>query len=284
MLRFHLLGPVGIMTRPNVGSSIAKPQIRALLVALLRDPGQHVPFDRLAEHLWTTPPASARANMRTHIATLRKALDACAPGLGRRIETRRAGSDGASAYRLVVTPEQVDAYRFTDLTAQGQHHLATGQPLAAVQDLTTALDLWRGPVGEDLPNTLPLRSWATLLTERRLTATEDLAQARLILGDHTGLVARLRDHATENPLRERATALLMQALHATDDRPGAVAAYQQHRIRLADELGMRPSAHLRELYQALLREAPPSGTQAHPGQLTPPSLGDRPVSTAGAPG
>ena len=266
MVRFYLLGPVGIRIPPNSRFPIPKPQIRALLVALLRHPGQHIPFDRLAEHLWTTPPASARSNMRTHLATLRKALDTCAPGLGQQIETRRAGSDGASAYRLVVDPKQVDTCLFTDLTAEGQHGLATGQPHLAIKALTTALDLWHGPIGEDLPNTLTLRSWATLLTERRLTATEDLAQARLMLGDHTGLVARLRDHATENPLRERATELLMQALHAAGNRPGAVAAYRQHRIRLADELGMQPSPRLRELHLALLREEPVPHPRAHPGR------------------
>lgn len=232
------------------------PQVRALLVALLRESSTYVPFDRLAEHIWTDPPSSARANLRTHAAALRKVLNICEAGFGQRLETSRGGAGGTSAYRLWVDPGQVDAANFARLADRGQAELLAGQLSAAVQTLTAALDLWHGTIGADLPNTLPLQAWANSLTERRLTVIEDLAEARLGLGDHSGLVAELRHQAMENPLREHLIELLMRGLHATGDRPAAIAAYQEHRHRAAEELGIQPSARLQQVYLALLRDEP----------------------------
>lgn len=240
MITFQLLGPVCVKLPSGDRFPVPTPQVRALLVALLRQSSTYVPFDRLAEHIWTDPPSSARANLRTHAAALRKVLNICEAGFGRRIETSRGGAGGISAYRLLVDPTQVDAATFTSLADRGQAELLAGQLSAAVQTLTAALDLWHGPIGVDLPNTLPLQAWANSLTERRLAVIEDLAEARLQLGDYTGLVAELRHQATENPLRERLIELLMRGLHVTGDRPAAIAAYQDYRHRLAEELGIEP--------------------------------------------
>lgn len=256
MVIFRLLGPVSVSGQPDGESPIATPRVRALLVALLRHPDQHVPLGRLAEYVWATPPASAQANMRTHIAALRKALDRSSPGLGQRLQTRRGSGGGEGAYRLVAEPEEVDASLFTSLAEQGQHLLASKAPLAAAKAVKAALRLWHGPIGEDLPDTLPLRSWAATLTERWLTAREDLAEARLMLEDHAGLVAGLRHHAAESPFRERPVELLMRALHATGDRSSAIRAFHSFRVRLVNELGMEPSARLQKVHLTLLRDEP----------------------------
>lgn len=213
---------------------------------------------------------SVHANMRTHMTALRKALAMCSQGLSDRLETRRGGGGGAGAYRLVAEPEEIDAWLFARLADEGQQYLATGHPAAAAEGLKAALELWHGPIGEDLPDTLPLRSWAASLAERRLTASEDLAEARLVLEDHAGLVPRLRHHATESPFRERPVELLMRALHATGDRSSAIRTFQSFRVRLVDELGIEPSARLQKVHLALLRDEPILHAVREPTTTPPP--------------
>jgi DNA-binding SARP family transcriptional activator len=225
-------------------------------VALLRHDGQHVPLGQLTSWLWASPPTSAHSNLRTYATALRKTLNKCAPGLGQRLETRRGSAGGPGAYRLATEPQEVDTSLFVDLANHASNDLAAARPATAAQKLRTSLALWRGPIGEDLPDTLALRSWAGTLTERRIAAKEDLAEAHLALGEHTGLVVDLRNDIAEHPLRERPVELLMRALHASGDRPGAIAAFQDFRVRLIDELGVEPSAHLHNMQLALLKDEP----------------------------
>jgi DNA-binding SARP family transcriptional activator len=255
MIVFRVLGPVGVAHQPDDSVLSRLRGVRAVLAALLHNPNQHVTIDRLAERIWPNPPASAHPNLRTHIAELRRALSECSPGLEQRLTTRRGGRGESAAYRLAVRPDEVDAAVFIDLADRGREQLATRRPRLAAANLRAALCLWRGPIGEDLPDTPTLRGWAAELTERRLTANDDLAEARLQLADHTGLVAHLRRQLGANPHRERTAELLMRALHADGDRSAAIAAYEQFRTQLVDDLGIEPSARLQELHVALLRGA-----------------------------
>src|SRR5262249_23764615 len=150
---------------------------------------QHVSADRLAECVWPTPPRSAHANLRTQIADLRGALDDCADGLSARLTTRRGGTGDRTAYLLAVEQDEIDANVFAGLADHGHEQLVQQHPAQAIDALQAALRLWRGPVGDDLPDTPTLRAWTAELTERRLIAADDLAEARLQVADHTGLVA-----------------------------------------------------------------------------------------------
>ncbi|MGC4808200.1 AfsR/SARP family transcriptional regulator [Micromonospora sp. DT233] len=230
--------------------------MRALLLALLLYADRYVSFNTLAEHLWFEPPLSAQANLRTHATALRRVLAQIAPGQQDRLHTRRGGVGGTGAYRLEARAEEIDSAAFTELAYRGQRELMTSQPAAAVDTLRQALRLWRGDVTEDVPQTLPLSSWAMSMRERRLTVIDDLAQARLAVGDHVGLAAMLRRHSSANPMRERAAENLMRALDATSDRPGAIAAFQEYRVRLIAELGIEPSPRLQKLHLSLLRGEP----------------------------
>ena len=256
MIMFRVLGPVDVAHQPDDSALSRFLTVRALLATLLYYRGQYVPVHRLAECVWPEPPASAHANLRTHISALRRALDECARGLGSMLTTRRGVRGTGAAYRLSASPDQVDADVFVDLADRGRDRLAIGSLDQAAADLHTGLQLWRGTAGDDLPDTPALRDHASELAERRLVAGDDLAEARLQLGDNTGLVTDLRRRLGTSPHRERTAELLIRALYADGDRAAAITSYDQLRHRLADDLGVRPSARLQRLHVALLRDDP----------------------------
>lgn len=229
---------------------------------LLRTPGRYVTTSRLAEHLWPTPPASTNANLRTHATAARRILDGYTPGLGSTLVTRRGSGGSEGAYRMNVDPSETDAGTFTTLADDWRRALAGGDPAGAEATLVAALGLWSGHPGDDLPDTAPLRAWQAGLSERRATASEDLAEARLLLGQYAGAAAALRQDGDQATLRERPVELMMRALRGSGDRSGALAAYRGYRRRLADELGVEPSNGLQSLHIALL-EGPDRSTRGH---------------------
>lgn len=119
-------------------------------------------------------------------------------------------------------------------------------------------------------------SQAARLEEARASAVEQYAEARLRIGDPGAVVAALRDLVDAQPLRERARALLMRALHGGGRQAEALAVFEEGRRVLADELGADPSKELADVHLAILRgdpldEAPdeaPAVRADLPAQLT----------------
>ncbi|MGH3030346.1 MAG: ATP-binding protein [Gaiellaceae bacterium] len=92
------------------------------------------------------------------------------------------------------------------------------------------------------------------MEELHATAVEEHIETRLAAGEHAALVPELTRLVDAAPLRERPLGQLMVALHRCGRAPDALAAYQEFRRRLADKLGLTPSAALRQLEGAILRE------------------------------
>ncbi|WP_372510381.1 AfsR/SARP family transcriptional regulator [Actinomadura madurae] len=135
--------------------------------------------------------------------------------------------------------------------------------------------MWRGPALADV--SAPFAgSQAARLEEARASAVEQYAEARLRIGDPGAVVAALRDLVDAQPLRERARALLMRALHGGGRQAEALAVFEEGRRVLADELGADPSKELADVHLAILRgdpldEAPdeaPAVRADLPAQLT----------------
>ncbi|WP_241683707.1 BTAD domain-containing putative transcriptional regulator [Actinomadura sp. J1-007] len=122
--------------------------------------------------------------------------------------------------------------------------------------LADALALWRGPAYADFADEPFARAEIARLEELRLTALEDHAEHRLALGDHAALAGELADLLTVHPLRERLRAAHLLALYRTGRQSEALDAYEAHRARLADELGLDPGTELTALHQAILRQDP----------------------------
>ncbi|MEU9885395.1 BTAD domain-containing putative transcriptional regulator [Sphaerisporangium sp. NPDC051011] len=222
---------------------------RTLLLSLLLNINRPVTLDWLSEALWEgEPPLSATANLRTYAGGLRRVLTTEMKGVGIVASDR--------AYQLVASPGKLDLTSFEKFTTQARTALAERRHDVAVQRFDDAMALWRGPAGDGLPYGKPLAARLAVLQEQRLAALEDRAEARLVLGRHSEVVADLRLLVGEQPLRERAWALLMRALYGSGDAAGALGAYAEARDHLAVQLGLEPGEELRRVHRAVLHRDP----------------------------
>src|SRR6185503_1613164 len=105
--------------------------------------------------------------------------------------------------------------------------------------------------------------------ELRLLALEDRIEADLALGRHAALVAELQALAAAQPLRERPRSALMLALYRTGRHAEALAAYHELRAALRDDLGIEPSAALRDLQVRILNQDPELDLPAGPAAAAP---------------
>src|SRR5919202_6106301 len=78
--------------------------------------------------------------------------------------------------------------------------------------------------------------------------------ADLELGMHTELAGELERLVDEHPHRERLRGQLMLALYRSGRQAEALAAYQDARRALVEELGIDPSPALQQLHAAILRQ------------------------------
>ncbi|GAA3145427.1 BTAD domain-containing putative transcriptional regulator [Planomonospora alba] len=241
-MRFRLLGPLRI----QVGGSpvrITAPKQRTVLAMLLVRAGHVVPARSLVAEVWDDrPPRSAAANLRTYLMQLRRLLPE---------EDRLVTSD--AGYLLRAGPEELDLLEFEALSARGRRALARRDLSTAEESFARALQLWDGPVAEDVPPGPTLREVAARLTDHYLSVVEEHADLQLALGRNAAAAARLREVIGRHPLRERLHGRLMVALYRGGDAAGALDAFGAARRVLADELGIDPGPELRRLHQAILR-------------------------------
>ncbi|WP_330185100.1 winged helix-turn-helix domain-containing protein [Nocardia sp. NBC_01503] len=246
-MQFGILGPIEVRLADGAPIAVGGPQVRALVALLALDAGRVVSRDRLIDGLYgQEPPANAGHALQAQVSRLRGAL-------------RKAGHDeeviesSAAGYRLAVAPGEVDAHRFVELAQDGRKAVHDKDFATAAVLLDEAARLWRGPALADIADA-PFAAVQTVrLTEARLAALEDRAEAAVALGDHPTALDSLPEIVAAQPLRERARALLMRALYGAGRQADALTLFEQGRELLADELGTDPSAELAQAHLAILR-------------------------------
>lgn len=247
-MELRVLGPIEVR---HDGSPVllrgAKP--RQLLALLAMRANRPVPADQLIEELWEgDPPPSGSIALRVHINRLRQVLE-----LDRRAHAPSARLPaGPHGYLLRVEPDELDAQRFERLVAFARDANANGDPAFAVRQLTEAVDLWRGRAYGDAQDLSAARSEIARLEELRAVAFEELADARLALGEHSLVVDVLGEAVREFPFRERLTGQLMQALYRCGRQADALRAFTEIAGRLDRQLGVVPSPDLRRLEEDIL--------------------------------
>jgi len=239
-----MLGSLEVRAASGEALEIGGARLRALLMMLALRPGQLVPASQLIDGLWADQtPAGAANALQALVSRLRRALPEAV------IESRPAG------YQLTLDPGATDIVRFEELAAAGRAQLRT-DPATAAATLRRALGLWRGPALAEVAETEFGRAVITRLDELRLLATEQRIEADLRTGVTEPLVAELEGLVIVHPMRESLAALLMRALCAAGRRGDALEVYEQTRERLADQLGVDPSAELAALHLEILRDEP----------------------------
>jgi DNA-binding SARP family transcriptional activator len=238
-LAFSLLGPVRAW-RDGTELSLGSPQQRTVLAVLLLRGGRITTTEDLVDALWPdAPPGTAIGTVRTYLSRLRRTLAGAAD-----IDWIAGG------YQLDVPADAVDVWRFRRDTAAAAAAITAGDHPAAAGLLTDALALHRGT---PLSGTTGfyLAGQRARLAELCRAATADLAAVTIELGRPAEAIARLRGLVAESPISESYHGLLMTALCRAGRPADALAHYDQVRRVLADQLGVRPSAELRNLHRRI---------------------------------
>jgi predicted ATPase/DNA-binding SARP family transcriptional activator len=266
-MEFGILGPLEVRDGSAV-VPVPGAKERALLADLAVNAGRVVSADRLVEDLWgEQSPGNPANTLQGRVSALRRALGPAGAGL---VVTRPPG------YLLEAGPDQLDAGRFQRLVAQAE--AAPGQ---AVELLSAALGLWRGPALAEFADQPWAQAEAARLEELRLAAVERLLERRLAAGGHDGVVGELERLVAEHPTRERLRGQLMVALYRSGRQADALELYQQARVVLAEELGIDPSPDLQRLHQQILVQDPALEVTTRQGQPPRHNLPERLTSLIG---
>ncbi|MFI5472765.1 AfsR/SARP family transcriptional regulator [Streptomyces cacaoi] len=258
-VRFTVLGTVRVF-RGDAELELGGPQERAFLALLLVGAGRPVAVGEIVDVLWgAAPPRSAVNVVRRHVGSLRRLLE---PGLAARAEGRWLVRD-AGGYRLVTDGDSSDLLRFRALREEGRR-IADRSPAQALELLTEALSLWRGPLAVGIPAQARAHPAFDAVDRELPAAVRQAADAALRAGRPDVVLPELRQAAARHPLDEPLQAGLLLALAAAGHRSEALAAYEAVRARLAEELGIDPGAELRDARDTVLHgargaEAGPSG-------------------------
>ena len=242
-MEFGVLGPL-VVTGTTRDDLLGGPKQRSLVALLLLNANSAVSRDRLIAGIWGEhPPPSAEHTLDNYLSRVRKLL-----GTDRILR-------GPGGYRLRVEPGELDLERFETGVAQGTR-LADGDPVAAADQLSAALALWRGPALADLVD-LPFAAEAAgRLEDRRLLAVEEYVAVLMALGRTGEAVELVEPLVAVHPFRERLRGQLIRGLYLSGRQERALAVYDDGRRQFAEELGIEPGEDLQRLHRAVLARDP----------------------------
>ena len=222
-----ILGPLEVSDDGGAPVVISGARLRDLIVRLALAGGRPVSTSELGDAVWgDEPPADLANALQTLVSRARRALGGA-----------QAVEQSAAGYRLAIKPDDVDAFRFQRLLAEGH--------------LEKAMGLWRGPALADAGEFAAPH--AQRLERLQLDAMVTRLAGEVADDPAGGHVGPLEVLAAHHPLDEKVTGLLMRALAASGRQAEALAAYETIRGRLADELGIDPGAELQAVHLEVLR-------------------------------
>ncbi|WP_328980576.1 AfsR/SARP family transcriptional regulator [Streptomyces canus] len=258
MLTFKLLGPLEVVNGTEPCTPTAPRVLRTLALLLVR--AHHVvPLSTIVEELWEDdPPRTASTTAQTYVYQLRRMIDEQGlPVSGKEVFLTRA-----PGYVLQCTAEQIDLFRFQQLTSRAESLMQRKEPEQASLLLRAALDLWTGAPMANVSTGPVLEGYLASLEEQRLRALNLRIEADLQLGRIHQLVEELRSLVVEFPYNEWYHSLLIFTLARVGRRHDALQAFARTRRVLSEDLGLTPSHELQRIIQdAVLRDQdirPPS--------------------------
>ncbi|GAA1761771.1 hypothetical protein GCM10009795_005290 [Nocardioides hankookensis] len=236
------------------------------MAALVLSLGQTVSLDTLVERVWgAAAPATATATLQRYVASLRRVLE---PDRAAHEPPSVIVTDGGGyALRLSTAARDVSVLEDAVATARGllsdvtdmlrpQVTTSAAEEAAAraAEVLQNALGLWRGRPYDELDDDPDASAERARIEDLRISALEMRIVAMLAIGRHAEVVGEVESMTTLHPLRERWWALYAIALVRSGRQGEALEALGTLRSILDEQLGVDPSAPLRDLQTAILRQ------------------------------
>lgn len=258
-VEFALLGPLEVRRDERL-VPVRGWREHSVLAMLLLAEGGSVALERLVEGVWdNNPPPGAVKAVRNCVSALRGRL-AEPGGPAVPIQSTPAG------YRLPVEGFWLDVRHFRGGVDAARRLSADGRITEAAAGLRAVLALWRGPALAGTGGRI-MQDHAARLNDQRMSAMEDCLDLELALSKHRQVAGELQALVRECPLRERLAGQLMVALYRSGRQAEALDAYLRLARRLAEDLGIDPTAEIAGLYQAILRQDPALDVPPAPSRL-----------------
>ena len=265
--RLLILGPLSLQ-RGQIPVPVTSPMLRRLLGLLALKHPEPSTQQEITDTLWPFgPPSSHQSLVHTYVSQVRQLLE---PG-GPRTVPPPTVVRTPTGYLLEASRNQIDLGHFDELLAQAKR-LHAPDPEAAYESLTQALRWWRGPVLADADPVLRRHPAAVAANERRVKAVLLHADAALLLRRPEEAVPVLWDMVNTEPLHEGLHARLILTLASCGEQAAALNVFSRLRDRLDEELGIAPSAEVRDAHLRVLRQQLPLA-QRH--DHTAPAAADR---------
>lgn len=258
MIQFQVLGPLQA-TADGRELALGGPRQRRLLALFLLHRNEVVSADRLLDVVFDgAPTPGAATTLRSYVARLRKVVAD--------LDGAPTFATQAPGYMMTIADEALDVARFERAMAEADARVARGDAAGAVAVLRPALALWRGDAYVEFADEDWARPEAQRLGERRLVALQRLIEAELACGRAGDLVPEIEALVAGHPTREGLRAQLMLALYRAGRQADALAAYQDLRTVLREELGLDPTPELVDLEARILAHDPSLRLAEAPGR------------------
>lgn len=242
VMRFEALGPLAVIS--DQGPVQLRPAHRRLLASLLLNHDVPVPTDTLIERMWgESAPATANNTLHVHLSTLRRHV----PGL------IQAAGDG---YVLVANGHGLDVREFSGLAERASRRLGKGRFREAGDMANRASKLWRGDPFPELIDVDAARGERQRLIELLTSTKITLAKALTLQGRVSESIAVLKQLVVDHSFNELLWEELILAYYLAGRQADALAAFQEARRTLVEELGVDPGPRLQELEDRILLQDP----------------------------
>ncbi|MCE0763429.1 hypothetical protein LWC35_11010, partial [Pseudonocardia kujensis] len=260
--RFRVLGPLAVGDGEGRAVTLTGRRDRAVLAALLARRNRTVPVEVLAEAGWGAGGGWTPNALQARISHLR-----------RLVGPDRIVREGGH-YLLRAGPGESDDDLLGEALDRARGLLTGGAPKEAAAALEEGLALVRGEPYEGVADCAAVAPAAARLGELLLAARELHARAVLDAGDARAAVDLATALVAEDPLRQHARAVLVEALDRDGRRAEALASYERARRVLAEAAGLEPSPELRAVQARILADERSSTRPeaAGPGVLQPPDM------------
>ncbi|WP_326705077.1 BTAD domain-containing putative transcriptional regulator [Streptomyces cyaneofuscatus] len=261
--RLLILGPLALQ-RGRAPVPVTSPMLRRLLGLLALKHPEPSTQREITDTLWPSgPPSSHQSLIHTYVSQVRRLLD---PG-GPRTAPAPTVVRTPTGYLLQASRSQTDLGHFDELLAQAERLHRAPDPGAAYESLTQALRWWRGPVLADADPVLRQHPAAVVVEERRVKAVLLYADTALLLRRPEEAVPVLWSMVNTEPLHEGLHARLILTLGSCGEQAAALNVFSRLRDRLDKDLGIAPSAEVRDAHLRVLRQQLPRAQ--HPARPAP---------------
>ncbi|MCP2201421.1 transcriptional activator domain-containing protein [Lentzea flava] len=259
--RFTILGQTGIRVGETVDTQWGPPKLRAMLAALLVQPGASVPAAELVDWVWCEddePPKNPTQTLHSYSWRIRRALES----MQDRVELLVTNG----AYRLTVERKLIDYFQFRELVDRARDLARRGDHQQALDAIRAAFTIWRHqrPL-EDLRSDRAEAWRDRALQIVQMPAYDLLCTEYLVLGEYHSVLQVLDDLAPDYLAHPTLLKRRLEALHLLSRTDEATQLYLSAYQACKASLNEAAAQDLREFHDRLrehgvARTAPLSGT------------------------